>query len=175
MAGYEYHALDTAGRTVKGVIEGDAERQVRASLRDKGLVPLRVEAIAAQAERSADARVVRKHVAGARSLRCDDQPGHVRVRNGNRNRALECRLHVCILRGTAQRFSEQLRMTSGHTMLFGRDLLVERQLPCTPAGCAQHASAVTRVFRRRREWVASLLTFVVLPPCLPSAFAPPVP
>src|SRR5689334_8046638 len=52
MAGYEYQALDTTGRTVKGVIEGDAERHVRAALREKGLVPLRVEAIAAQ-ERAA--------------------------------------------------------------------------------------------------------------------------
>ncbi len=53
MAGYEYLALDTAGRTIKGVIEGDAERQVRAALRQKGLVPLRVDAISAQAEKTA--------------------------------------------------------------------------------------------------------------------------
>ena len=45
MAGFEYQALDATGRTVKGVIEGDAERHVRAALRDKGLTPLRVEAI----------------------------------------------------------------------------------------------------------------------------------
>lgn len=50
MAGYEYLALDTSGKTVKGVLEGDAERQVRSALRDKGLVPLRVEAIKARAE-----------------------------------------------------------------------------------------------------------------------------
>ena len=54
MAGYEYLALDTAGRTVKGVIEGDAERQVRTALREKGLVPLRVEAIAVRVERGGD-------------------------------------------------------------------------------------------------------------------------
>ena len=67
MAGYEYLALDTAGRTVKGVIEGDAERQVRASLREKGLVPLRVDAIAAQAERAASARpgLVRRGISSA--------------------------------------------------------------------------------------------------------------
>jgi len=40
MAAYEYQALDNMGRTVKGVIEGDAERQVRGLLRDKGLTPL---------------------------------------------------------------------------------------------------------------------------------------
>jgi general secretion pathway protein F len=45
MAGYEYQALDTSGRTLKGVIEGDTERAVRAALRDKGLTPLKVEPI----------------------------------------------------------------------------------------------------------------------------------
>jgi general secretion pathway protein F len=48
MAAYEYQALDTAGRTVKGVMEGDAERQVRAGLRDKGLIPLKVQVISAE-------------------------------------------------------------------------------------------------------------------------------
>ncbi len=59
MAGYEYQALDTTGRTVKGVIEGDAERQVRAALREKGLVPLRVEPIEAQERAAGDGRAVR--------------------------------------------------------------------------------------------------------------------
>lgn len=45
MAGYEYQALDAQGRTVKGVIEGDTERTVRAALRDRGLVPLKVDSI----------------------------------------------------------------------------------------------------------------------------------
>jgi len=45
MAGFEYHALDATGRAVKGVIEGDAERQVRSALREKGLTPLQVVAI----------------------------------------------------------------------------------------------------------------------------------
>lgn len=48
MSGYEYQALDTAGRTRKGVIEGDSERTVRAALRDKGLTPLKVESIQAR-------------------------------------------------------------------------------------------------------------------------------
>src|SRR6266566_1589865 len=59
MAGYEYQALDTTGGTVKGVIEGDAERQVRAALREKGLVPLRVEPIEAQERAAGDGRAVR--------------------------------------------------------------------------------------------------------------------
>lgn len=48
MAAFEYQALDLRGRTVKGVIEGDAERQVRSALRDKGLMPLRVDTISAE-------------------------------------------------------------------------------------------------------------------------------
>ena len=46
MAAYEYQALDTRGRTVKGVMESDAERQVRSTLREKGLTPLDVRRIA---------------------------------------------------------------------------------------------------------------------------------
>jgi general secretion pathway protein F len=61
LAGYEYLALDTAGRTVKGVIEGDAERQVRSQLREKGLVPLRVESIMARPTPSGKAAVTRIH------------------------------------------------------------------------------------------------------------------
>jgi general secretion pathway protein F len=45
MAAFEYQALDALGHAVKGVIEGDAERQVRATLREKGLTPLRVDVI----------------------------------------------------------------------------------------------------------------------------------
>jgi general secretion pathway protein F len=45
MAAFEYQALDLRGHTIKGVIEGDAERQVRSLLRDKGLMPLQVDAI----------------------------------------------------------------------------------------------------------------------------------
>lgn len=45
MAAFEYEALDLRGRTIKGVMEGDAERQVRGVLREKGLTPLRVGAI----------------------------------------------------------------------------------------------------------------------------------
>ena len=45
MGAYEYHALDSQGRTVKGVLEGDAERQIRSALRDRGLTPLAVDAI----------------------------------------------------------------------------------------------------------------------------------
>ena len=53
MAGYEYLALDTTGRTVKGVLEGDAERHVRSALREKGLVPLR-DILASMTYKAAD-------------------------------------------------------------------------------------------------------------------------
>lgn len=50
MAAFEYQALDGMGRAVKGVMEGDAERQVRAALREKGLTPLQIDAIDQRAE-----------------------------------------------------------------------------------------------------------------------------
>ncbi|WP_188152331.1 type II secretion system inner membrane protein GspF [Teredinibacter waterburyi] len=43
MAAYSYQALDARGKTVKGVIEGDSERQVRNQLRAKQLKPLNVK------------------------------------------------------------------------------------------------------------------------------------
>ena len=50
MAAYEYQALDAQGNAVKGVMEGDAERQVRAALREKGRTPLGVTVINQQTE-----------------------------------------------------------------------------------------------------------------------------
>lgn len=52
MAGFEYLALDSSGRTVRGVIDGDAERQVRGLLRERGLTPLSVGAIQEQPGRT---------------------------------------------------------------------------------------------------------------------------
>jgi general secretion pathway protein F len=52
MAGFEYLALDSRGRTVRGVIDGDAERQVRGVLRERGLTPLSVGAIQEQPDRT---------------------------------------------------------------------------------------------------------------------------
>jgi general secretion pathway protein F len=45
MGAFEYKALDAAGREKKGVIEGDAPRQVRQQLRDQGWIPLEVEEV----------------------------------------------------------------------------------------------------------------------------------
>jgi general secretion pathway protein F len=45
VAAFEFQALDTGGKTVKGVIAGDTPRQVRQQLRDRGLAPLQVVAV----------------------------------------------------------------------------------------------------------------------------------
>ena len=45
MAAFHYEALDSAGRTTRGVIEADTVRQARSNLRDSGLVVLNVKAV----------------------------------------------------------------------------------------------------------------------------------
>jgi len=52
MSGFEYLALDGTGREVKGVVEGDTDRQARQSLRERGLTPLEVALIEDQPARS---------------------------------------------------------------------------------------------------------------------------
>jgi len=42
MAAFEYKALNARGKAQKGVIEGDNARQVRARLKEQGLVPIDV-------------------------------------------------------------------------------------------------------------------------------------
>ncbi|MEF1288344.1 type II secretion system inner membrane protein GspF [Vibrio sp. M260118] len=42
MAAFEYKALDKKGKSKRGVIEGDNARQVRAKLKEQGLVPVEV-------------------------------------------------------------------------------------------------------------------------------------
>jgi len=49
MPAYEYTALNERGRQEKGLIEGDAPRQVRQILRERGLTPLDVKEVAEQA------------------------------------------------------------------------------------------------------------------------------
>lgn len=44
MPAFNYQALDEKGKTVKGILEGDSPRQIRAQLRDKSLKPISVEA-----------------------------------------------------------------------------------------------------------------------------------
>ena len=44
MAAFEYIALDEKGKEQKGVTEGDTAKQVRQLLRDKGLIPIQIDA-----------------------------------------------------------------------------------------------------------------------------------
>jgi len=46
MAAWEYTALDTRGRERSGVIEGETARAARAALRERGLMPMTIEAVA---------------------------------------------------------------------------------------------------------------------------------
>jgi general secretion pathway protein F len=46
MPAYRYEALDAAGKTLKGLLEGDNAKAIRAQLRARQLVPLDVEAVA---------------------------------------------------------------------------------------------------------------------------------
>ena len=48
MAAFAYKALDAKGRNKKGIIEADTAKGARALLRDKGLIPVDVQAAAAQ-------------------------------------------------------------------------------------------------------------------------------
>lgn len=51
MGAFEYTVLDPSGREKKGVMEGDAPRQVRQQLREQGLVPLEVHEVAQRESR----------------------------------------------------------------------------------------------------------------------------
>ena len=50
MSAFSYQALNAKGKTVKGVVEGDNERQVRAQLRQQGLRPLEVKSSVKKAQ-----------------------------------------------------------------------------------------------------------------------------
>jgi general secretion pathway protein F len=56
MAAFDYIALDQQGARHKGVLQGDSARQVRARLRDQGLLPLTVEPVADDIRRSGSLR-----------------------------------------------------------------------------------------------------------------------
>ncbi|NIP71519.1 MAG: type II secretion system protein GspF, partial [Gammaproteobacteria bacterium] len=45
MGAFEFTALDVDGRQRKGVMEGDAPRQIRQQLREQGWTPLSVEQV----------------------------------------------------------------------------------------------------------------------------------
>lgn len=56
MAAFSYRALNPAGKTIKGVIEGDSERQVRGQLRSQQLKPLIIQSVAQKEAANSPAR-----------------------------------------------------------------------------------------------------------------------
>jgi general secretion pathway protein F len=52
MPAFRYEAVDAAGASKKGVVNADSARSARADLRAQGLVPIKVDAIAAQVDAS---------------------------------------------------------------------------------------------------------------------------
>lgn len=50
MGAYNYRALDSKGRELKGVLEGDSERHIRQQLRDQKLAPLDINEVFQQAK-----------------------------------------------------------------------------------------------------------------------------
>ena len=55
MAAFSYQAIDEKGKKVKGVIEGDSERQVRSQLRSRNLKPIEVKTTRQSAKGGANA------------------------------------------------------------------------------------------------------------------------
>lgn len=53
MAAFSYRAVNTAGKVVKGTLEGDSERQVRSQLRVQKLKPINVESVKQKQEQTA--------------------------------------------------------------------------------------------------------------------------
>lgn len=52
MTAFRYQALDAAGQKQAGLIDADSERNARATLRDRGLFPLRIDDVAARRART---------------------------------------------------------------------------------------------------------------------------
>lgn len=54
MAAFSYRAINTAGKIVKGTIEGDSERQVRGQLRSQKLKPISVDSVKQKQQKETD-------------------------------------------------------------------------------------------------------------------------
>jgi general secretion pathway protein F len=56
MAAFEYQAVDTSGKTQKGLIEADTARQARQQLRGMNLMPLQVDEVSSRQSNSGERR-----------------------------------------------------------------------------------------------------------------------
>lgn len=65
MAAFSYKALDANGRVLKGIIDGDSERQVRNQLRARLLKPIEVSETGVRQEQSSGRRLFRPGISGA--------------------------------------------------------------------------------------------------------------
>ena len=68
MAAFEYTAIDARGRQKKGIEEGDSSRQVRQTLRDRGLSPMSVVHASARARNGESQASGRMHFSLRRTL-----------------------------------------------------------------------------------------------------------
>jgi len=68
VSGYRYQALAPDGKVRRGVLESDSPRQARAKLREQGMLPVEVEAIAPQGAGPARGRFARSRRLGAAAL-----------------------------------------------------------------------------------------------------------
>jgi general secretion pathway protein F len=68
MSGYRYEAIAPDGRVQRGVLESDSPRQVRARLREQGMLPIEVEALAPKEADTARGPIVRRRRLGATAL-----------------------------------------------------------------------------------------------------------
>jgi general secretion pathway protein F len=66
MPAFAYQALDSSGKTQRGVLQGDTARAVRGALRERGLNPLRVDEVREDARR--DARPFARRTLGGAQL-----------------------------------------------------------------------------------------------------------
>ncbi|MCG8669700.1 MAG: type II secretion system inner membrane protein GspF [Pseudomonadales bacterium] len=67
MPAFEYVVLDASGKQKKGVLEGDSPRQIRQQLKEKGLVPLSVDA-ASQKQQEKGQSLFQSHAISAADL-----------------------------------------------------------------------------------------------------------
>lgn len=118
MSAFEYTAVDPAGRTRKGVLEGDTARQVRQQLRERGLTPLSVDEVV---EKAGGARRPRRGRLSAADLALVTRQLATLVRSGL---PLEESLHAVARQNPKPRLQSLImavrsRVLEGHSLAEG--------------------------------------------------------